>query len=144
MTYDLDRFASAQAGIYERALAELRAGRKRSHWMWFVFPQLRGLGRSDTSHRYGIEDLDEARAYLADPVLGRRLREAFAAVTAAPGTAEEILGPIDATKLRSSATLFLRAGPGDPRFQAVLDRFFGGDPDAATDALLEREGASTD
>ena len=137
MTFDLRRFLDAQArGVHEQALAELRAGRKRSHWMWFVFPQLRGLGRSETSQFFGIEGLDEAQAYLADPVLGPRLREGFEAVVAAPGTAEEILGPIDAVKLRSSATLFARADPDEPLFGAVLDRFFDGQPDPATDALL--------
>jgi uncharacterized protein (DUF1810 family) len=136
VSFDLDRFTSAQAGTYEQALAELRAGRKQSHWMWFVFPQLRGLGRSETSRFYGLEGLDEARAYLADPVLAPRQVTAFEAVLAAPGSAVDILGPIDATKLRSSATLFLRAEPGEPVYQAVLDRFFDGAPDLATDALL--------
>ena len=136
MTFDLDRFVSAQAGIHDRALAELRAGRKRSHWMWFVFPQLRGLGRSETSRLYGLDGLGEARAYLAHPVLGPRLREAFEAVVAAPGDGEAILGPIDAVKLRSSATLFARAAPDEERFRVVLDRFFGGEMDAATDELL--------
>jgi uncharacterized protein (DUF1810 family) len=135
---ELDRFVDAQAGIHEQALAELRAGRKQSHWMWFVFPQLRGLGRSETSRFFGIAGLDEARAYLAHPVLGARLRAAFEAVLAAPGSAEAILGPIDAVKLRSSATLFLRAAPDEPLFGAVLDRFFDGQPDAATDDLLRR------
>lgn len=139
VTFDLQRFLDAQAGgLYESALAELRAGRKRSHWMWFVFPQLRGLGRSETSRFYGLDGIDEARAYLVDPVLGRRLRECFEAIVAASGTAVEILGPIDAMKLRSSATLFARADPAEPLFGAVLDRFFDGQPDPATDALLGR------
>ena len=136
MAVDLARFVEAQAGIYQQALVELRAGRKQSHWMWFVFPQLRGLGRSETSRFYGLADLGEARAYLEHPVLGSRLRAAFEAVLAAPGSAENILGPIDAVKLRSSATLFLRAAPGEPLFIEILDRFFGGGPDAATDDLL--------
>ncbi len=136
VTFDLDRFVSAQTGVYEQALAELGTGRKRSHWMWFVFPQLRGLGRSETSRLYGLDGLDEARAFLSHPVLGPRLRAALAAVVAVPGSAVEILGPIDAVKLRSSATLFLRVAPGDPTFQAVLERFFDGVPDPATDELL--------
>jgi uncharacterized protein (DUF1810 family) len=134
--FDLQRFIAAQAGVYEQALAELRGGRKRSHWMWFVFPQLRGLGRSETSRFYGLEGLAEARAYLAHPVLGPRLRECLEAAVAAPGTAEEILGSIDALKLRSCATLFARVAPEEPLFGAVLDRFFDGRPDTATEALL--------
>ena len=137
MAFDLDRFVDAQAGgVHERALAELRSGQKRSHWMWFVFPQLRGLGRSETSRFYGLDGLAEAVAYLADPVLGPRVREAFEAVLAAPGDAVGILGSIDAMKLRSSATLLARAAPADPLFPAVLERFFDGAPDTATDALL--------
>jgi uncharacterized protein (DUF1810 family) len=134
--FDLDRFVRAQAGVHDQALAELRAGRKQGHWMWFVFPQLRGLGRSETSRFYGLGGLDEARAYLADPVLGPRLLAAFEAVVGASGSAEDILGSIDAVKLRSSATLFLRAAPHEPLFQAVLDRFFGGALDPATDEIL--------
>lgn len=136
MTFDLQRFVRAQAETYEPALAELRAGRKRSHWMWFIFPQLRGLGRSETSRFYGLEGLAEARAYLAHPVLGPRLRESLAAVAAAPGNAEEIMGPVDGMKLRSCATLFARVAPEEPLFAAVLDRFFDGRPDPATDALV--------
>ena len=136
MAFDLERFVTAQAGTYDQALAELRSGRKRGHWMWFVFPQLRGLGRSDTSRFYGLDGLAEARAFLADPVLGPRLRAAFEAVVAAPGSAVDVLGSIDAVKLRSSATVFLRAKPEEPPFQAVLDRFFDGAPDPATDELL--------
>jgi len=139
VTFDLQRFLDAQGGgVYEQVLAELRAGRKRSHWMWFVFPQLRGLGRSETSRFYGVDGLGEAHAYLADPVLGPRLRECFEAIVAASATAEEILGTIDAMKLRSSATLFARAEPDEPLFGTVLDRFFDGAPDPATDALLGR------
>ena len=137
MDADLERFVEAQDdGVHEQALAELRAGRKQSHWMWFVFPQLLGLGRSETSRFYGLAGLDEARAYLAHPVLGARLRAAFEAVVAASGSAEAILGPIDGVKLRSSATLFLRAAPAEPLFSQVLDRFFDSEPDAATDDLL--------
>ncbi|HET9851907.1 MAG TPA: DUF1810 domain-containing protein, partial [Candidatus Limnocylindrales bacterium] len=136
VSFDLQRFSDAQAGVYEQALVELRAGRKQSHWMWFIFPQLRGLGRSETSRFYGLDGLAEARAYLADPVLGPRLRQSFEAVVAAPGTAEAILGAIDAMKLRSSATVFARASPDDSLFRVVLARFFDGRPDPATDALL--------
>ena len=139
MAEELRRFVDAQDGVIERALAELGAGLKRTHWMWFVFPQLRGLGRSEMAHRYGIDGLAEARAYLAHAELGPRLLRAVDAVVAAPGSAAEILGEIDAKKLRSSATLFLRAKPDEPRFQALLDRFFGGEPDPMTDALLARE-----
>ena len=106
MAQDLDRFTSAQASVYDQALAELHHGRKSSHWMWFVFPQIAGLGRSDTARFYAIRDAAEARAYLANPVLGPRLYEATAAVTSATGSAEAILGGIDAIKLRSSMTLF--------------------------------------
>jgi uncharacterized protein (DUF1810 family) len=141
----LERFVAAQdrAGTYERALAELRAGRKSSHWMWFVFPQLAGLGESEMSRRYAIASLAEARDYLAHPVLGPRLRECVEALLAARGGAEEILGPVDALKLRSSMTLFLRAAPeaaGETaRFEAVLARFFGGGPDPETDRILAEE-----
>lgn len=128
---DLSRFHDAQRGVVETALAELRAGRKRSHWMWFVFPQLRGLGRSETARFYGIDGLAEARAYLADPVLGARLEAAARAMLAADGAAEEVLGPVDAMKLRSSMTLFREAGAG-AWAQAVLDRFYGGEADRAT------------
>ena len=132
MTHDLSRFLNAQETSWPTALAELRAGRKRSHWMWWIFPQIAGLGRSDTAQRYAIRSLDEARAYQAHPVLGPRLREATAAVITAPGDAEAILGVIDALKLRSSMTLF-EAAAGDPTpFRAALDRFFSGGRDAAT------------
>jgi uncharacterized protein (DUF1810 family) len=135
----LERFVSAQdaRGTYDAALAELRAGRKTSHWMWFVFPQLAGLGLSEMSRRYAIASLDEARAYLAHPVLGPRLQECARALLGLDGrTATEILGPVDALKLRSSLTLFARAAPEDPLFGEVLDRYFDGRPDDATDALL--------
>ena len=123
---DLSRFHQAQAETYETALAELTAGAKVSHWMWFIFPQLRGLGRSATAQYYGISGLDEARAYLADPVLGPRLRACAEALLAHQGAAAEaILGPVDAMKLRSSATLFEAAG-GGAAFAALLDGFHGG------------------
>ena len=134
---DLERFVAAQDGVYDGALAELRAGRKTGHWIWFVFPQVAGLGRSEMSRIYSIGSLAEARAYLAHPVLGPRLRESAAAVLATRGrSAGEMLGSIDAVKLRSSMTLFLRADPDEPAFRAVLDRFYDGRPDAATDAIL--------
>ena len=136
--YGLDRFTEAQdAGdAYGRALAELRRGRKTGHWIWFVFPQIAGLGLSAMSVRYAIGSLAEARSYLAHPVLGPRLRECAEAVLAAPGDAVDILGDIDAIKLRSSMTLFSRADPDDPLFPRVLDRFFEGAPDRETDRLL--------
>jgi uncharacterized protein (DUF1810 family) len=135
--FDLERFVAAQDGAYSRALAELQAGRKTGHWIWFVFPQVAGLGRSEMSRIYAIGSLAEARAYLAHPVLGPRLRECAAALLATQGrSAEEMLGSIDAVKLRSSMTLFLRAAPDEPSFQAVLDRFYDGRPDSATDAIL--------
>lgn len=135
---DLGRFIDAQGGgVYDSALAELRAGRKTGHWIWFVFPQIAGLGSSPTSRRYAITSLDEARDYAADPALGRRLRECAAAMLAHAGrSAEDILGGIDALKLRSSMTLFTRAVPDEPVFSEVLDAFYGGEPDAATDRLL--------
>ena len=132
---DLERFVHAQdqGGTYDRALAELRAGRKTSHWMWFVFPQIEGLGRSPTAQRYAVESLDAARAYLEHPVLGPRLRESAAALTAQSGsTAEQILGGIDAMKLRSSMTLFSLAAPGEAVFTDVLEQYFGGEPDPET------------
>ena len=133
----LERFVEAQEGVYARALAELRAGRKQSHWMWFVFPQIAGLGRSETSRRYAIGSLEEARAYLAHPVLSERLRRCTRTLLAAKAqTAEEIFGSVDARKLQSSMTLFHRADRDDPLFREVLDRWFNGEPDPATDRLL--------
>ena len=137
MPDDLDRFLIAQEGVYDGALDELRGGRKSGHWMWFIFPQIAGLGRSTMSQRYAIGSLDEAHAYLAHPVLGARLRECAEAVLSVRGrSAEEILGPIDAVKLRSSMTLFHRAAPEDPVFREVIDRYYGRRLDDATDALL--------
>jgi uncharacterized protein (DUF1810 family) len=133
--FRLERFVAAQdaGGTFDRALTELRNGRKTTHWMWFVFPQIAGLGHSATARRYAIESLDEARAYLAHPALGPRLREATAALlaTRAPG-AHEVFGGIDAVKLRSSMTLFERADPQEAAFGAVLDRWFAGERDPAT------------
>ncbi len=137
--FDLARFVEAQdaRGTYARALDELRGGRKVSHWMWFVFPQVAGLGRSPMAARYAISGLDEARAYLAHPVLGPRLRESAAAlIEQATRDPERILGPVDALKLRSSMTLFARAAPGEPVFAAVLERFYGGAPDPETERRL--------
>jgi uncharacterized protein (DUF1810 family) len=135
--YDLARFVAAQDGVYDSALAELRRGLKTGHWMWFIFPQIAGLGLSSMSQRYAIRSLDEARAYLAHRVLGPRLRACAQAVADVSGkTAEQILGPIDAMKLRSSMTLFHRADPTEPIFAAVLAKYYDGVPDEATDRLL--------
>ena len=137
--FDLQRFIDAQdqAGTYDAALAELRAGRKRSHWMWFVFPQIAGLGQSPISRRFAISSLDEAQAYLAHPVLGPRLIESARALTElATGSPQEVFGHIDALKLRSSMTLFARADPDEPVFGQVLAQFFGGAADESTVRLL--------
>ena len=143
MTANLERFVLAQGPVHAAAMDELRRARKTGHWMWFVFPQIAGLGRSEMSRRYAITDLDEARDYLAHPVLGPRLLEAARLVLASgAGSAIDVFGDIDAVKLRSSMTLFRRAAPDEPVFAAVLDRFFDGRPDPATDERLER-GATT-
>jgi uncharacterized protein (DUF1810 family) len=133
----LERFVEAQQGVYETALAELRAGSKHSHWMWFVLPQIAGLGRSETARFFAIRDLAEARAFLAHSVLGPRLREAVAALLGWAGRkgAEAILGPVDATKLRSCCTLFEAAGGGEA-FARCLDGFFSGRRDESTLALI--------
>jgi uncharacterized protein (DUF1810 family) len=136
---DLDRFIAAQEGVIDRALAELRAGAKTSHWMWFVFPQIAGLGYSAMAQRYAIADLAEARAYLAHPLLGARLTDATGAMLGWAGrrSAEVVLGAIDAVKLRSSMTLFeAAAGAGAAPFADCLDAFYGGDRDPATLARL--------
>jgi uncharacterized protein (DUF1810 family) len=134
---DLERFVKAQdGGVYADAVDELRRGRKRTHWMWFVFPQIAGLGLSATAQRYAISDLAEARAYLAHPVLGPRLLEAADAMLGVEGkSAEQILGHPDDLKLRSSMTLFARAADDPAVFQAVLDRYYDG-PDQRTLDLL--------
>jgi uncharacterized protein (DUF1810 family) len=133
MTHDLSRFIAAQADTYSDALAELRAGSKRTHWMWFVFPQIAGLGSSANAQFYAIGSLDEARAYLADAVLGPRLIDCAAALLSVEGrTAEQIMGFPDDMKLRSSMTLFRRAAPEVEVFQEVLDRYFDGKPDPQT------------
>jgi len=136
MEQDLDRFVAAQDGVYPQALAELQHGAKRSHWMWFIFPQIAGLGQSAMARTYAITGADEAGAYLAHPVLGPRLIEVTQTVTAAPGSAEAILGGIDAVKLRSSMTLFAAVADDPLPFRAALDRFFGGEDDQATLDLL--------
>ena len=136
MDHDLDRFVAAQDGVYLQALAELRRGAKRSHWMWFVFPQIAGLGQSAMARTYAIANADEARADLAHPVLCARLVEATGAVTAARGSAEAILGGIDAVKLRSSMTLFAAVADDPAPFRAALARFYGGADDPATLDLL--------
>jgi uncharacterized protein (DUF1810 family) len=132
----LSRLHDAQAGSYAAALAELKAGRKTTHWMWFIFPQLASLGRSATARFYGIAGLAEARAYLADPVLRQRFDACADALLTHEGiSAEAIMGSVDALKLRSSATLFRAAdqdGPTGMRMQALLDRFYGGKPCALT------------
>jgi len=133
----LQRFLEAQDGIYDDALAELRAGRKRTHWMWFVFPQIAGLGRSATAVHYAIADLAEARAYLAHPLLGARLEECARAVLGVAGrTAHEIFGSPDDLKLRSSMTLFAQVAGPDSVFPRVLERYYGGEADARTLDLL--------
>lgn len=145
--FGLQRFIDAQAGVYDTVVAELRAGRKRSHWIWFVFPQLAGLGVSATAQHYGIADLAEARAYLAHELLGPRLHECSRLINAVRGRSiEEILGRPDDLKLRSSMTLFARAcaaagHTGDCRcdeFRAVLDRYYGGQEDPLTVDRLAR------
>ncbi len=133
--FDLQRFVTAQdaGGTYDAALRELRHGRKSSHWMWFVFPQLAGLGHSATAQRYAVSGLAEAQAYAAHPVLGPRLLECARALTDLPGTDPVlVLGPIDAQKLQSSMTLFARADPAEPVFRDVLDQYFAGAADPAT------------
>jgi len=134
---DLRRFVDAQEGTYDGALDELHRGRKSGHWIWFVFPQIAGLGRSEPSRFYAIRSLDEARRYLQHPILGPRLHAcAQALLDADAGSAEAILGSIDAVKVRSSMTLFHRADPARRVFAEVLDRYYGGAPDPATDRLL--------
>ena len=132
---DLERFVKAQdsAGTYQRAVAELRGGRKTTHWMWFIFPQIAGLGRSEMAQAYAISDLAEAQAYLAHPILGPRLIECAEIVAAQQGrSAEQIFGGVDAIKLRSSMTLFAHAAPDQSIFQQVIDQYYDGqDPETA-------------
>jgi len=135
--FNLNRFRTAQADVIDQALAELRAGRKESHWMWFVFPQIDGLGFSAMTQTYALSGLAEARAYLADPELGHRLRACTEALLAHAGhSVESILGGVDAMKLRSCLTLFREAAPHDQLFQRGLDVLFGGEADEATLARL--------
>ncbi|WP_396928732.1 DUF1810 domain-containing protein [Mycolicibacterium sp.] len=131
--FDLQRFVDAQDRVYEQVLAELRAGAKRSHWIWFIFPQLATLGSSSTAKHFGIDSLAEAQAYLAHPVLGARLRECARLVTAINGrSVDDIFGWPDNLKVRSSMTLFARATDDNADFLAVLDKFYGGEQDART------------
>ena len=141
--YELERFVTAQdsggtsGSVFQSAMAELRRGRKTRHWMWFVFPQVAGLGQSATSRRYAISSLAEAQAYLRHPVLGPRLAEAARVLAGLPGgDADQIFGGLDAQKLRSSMTLFHRADPDSGLFGQVLTQYFDGQPDPATDRLL--------
>jgi uncharacterized protein (DUF1810 family) len=136
-SHDLQRFVDAQAPAMPRVEAELRAGRKASHWMWFVFPQMRGLGRSQMAERYGIASLEEARAYLAHPLLGKRLRDCCELTLAVQGSsAHAIFGSPDDSKFRSSLTLFHRAAPEEPVFADCLRKYYEGVEDPATLALL--------
>jgi uncharacterized protein (DUF1810 family) len=131
--HDLNRFVLAQEHDYAPALAEIRSGRKRTHWMWYIFPQLDGLGFSQTARRYAIRGLDEARAYLGHPVLGPRLVECAEAVLAVQGrSAREIFGTPDDLKLRSCATLFAEVSPAGSVFRWVLEEYFGGEADGRT------------
>jgi uncharacterized protein (DUF1810 family) len=135
--HNLQRFVEAQAETYEAALEELQRGRKASHWMWFVFPQLAGLGRSATAQFYGLASLDEAHAYLDHPILGPRLLACVETINALSGrSAEDVFGDIDALKLRSSLTLFAAAAPDEPAFQAALSKYFDGMTDAHSLKLL--------
>ena len=137
--FDLDRFVEAQSTAYDTAIGELRSGRKRSHWIWYILPQLRGLGTSQMSTQYGLQSLAEARAYLAHPLLGPRIRECVRTLNALPGNdATAVLGGIDAVKLRSCLTVFAEASQDELLFQEGLDKYFQGQPDAATLSLLRR------
>src|SRR3954464_1353648 len=133
--FNLERFVSAQAPVYEAVLSELASSRKRSHWMWFIFPQLRGLGNSSMAKHYGIASLEEARAYLAHPLLGTRLRECCGMMLAARGSAYGILGAPDDLKFRSCLTLFALAAPEEPMFRQLVEKYYGGVPDERTVAL---------
>ena len=136
-SYDLDRFVVAQEGVYERVLEELRSGQKRSHWMWFVFPQIAGLGSSPTSLHFAIKNLREAQAYARHPLLGRRLIECVRAVDAVQGrSARRIFGTPDDLKFRSSMTLFEQVGESPDVFAVALEKYYGGERDARTLELL--------
>lgn len=135
--FDLERFVAAQRPVYDDVVEELRRGRKTGHWIWFVFPQVAGLGQSEMSKRYAIGSLAEARAYLEHPVLGARLRASVGLLLMSPtSSVDSVFGTLDARKVRSSMTLFHRAAPAEQYFSNVLDRFFGGLADPATEALL--------
>ena len=137
--FNLARFTEAQAPVYDTVVAELRAARKRTHWMWFIFPQIAGLGRSATAQHYAIDSLAQAQAYLAHPVLGARLRECTSLVAAAQErSAHQIFGDPDDMKLHSSLTLFARAAPAEPLFLDCLAKYFNGEPDPATLSLLDQ------
>lgn len=136
---DLGRFLAAQDDMYDGVKAELGAGRKTGHWMWFVFPQVAGLGRSKTAQQFALESLEEAIAYAAHPVLGARLRECCRILLGTSGhSAQQIFGDPDVHKLRSSMTLFQAAAPDEPIFDEVLQRFYGGSPDPASADILGR------
>jgi uncharacterized protein (DUF1810 family) len=135
--FNLERFIDAQAPLYDEVRRELKVGRKQSHWMWFIFPQIAGLGQSPTSIRFAIASLDEAKAYLAHPVLGERLRECARLTLDVEGkSARQIFGSIDEMKFRSSMSLFARAAPDESLFQRCIDKYFGGGSDPATLAKL--------
>jgi len=140
--YDLARFVEAQEHDYVQALSEIRRGRKRSHWMWYIFPQFDGLGFSSASRRYSIKSVAESEAYLRHPVLGPRLVESARATLGVEGrSALEVFGSPDDMKLRSSATLFASVSPAGSVFEQVLDRYFGGEPDGKTLQLLRQASA---
>jgi uncharacterized protein (DUF1810 family) len=140
--HDLNRFVEAQAGVYEQALGEIKRGRKRSHWMWYIFPQLAGLGYSATAARYAIKSVAEAEAYLRHPLLGPRLVECTEALLEIEGrTAHDIFGSPDDLKLRSCATLFARVSPAGSVFERLLNKYCGGEPDAATIQLLSSQAS---
>ncbi len=140
--YNLQRFVDAQQQVYMEVISELRAGYKQSHWMWFIFPQISGLGHSSTARHYAIRSLGEAKAYLAHPLLGARLRECTQLINHfRDRSIEEILGSLDALKFRSCVTLFLRAADGDRLFRASLEQFFAGEPDPLTLAQLDITGS---
>ncbi len=143
--YDLQRFLEAQAASYHQAFAELRAGRKRTHWVWYILPQIHGLGSSPMSVRYAIRSRAEARAYLEHPILGARLRQCVAAVNAPEGiSAVEIFGTVDAAKFRSCCTLFAEVAGPEPVFAEALNRYFAGQPDPATLAILAARRGQTE
>lgn len=139
--FNLERYVTAQEVTYARALAELTRGLKTSHWMWFIFPQVTGLGSSEMSRRYAIGSMDEAQAYLAHPLLGPRYRECVAVLQDLVGTtAKSVFGSVDEAKLRSSLTLFAEAAPGDPLFETALQRWFRSEKDSRTTAVLGASG----